>query len=406
MRQLYKLSLVLFFSLISSLILSAQTIVYPGLSTPNVFTNTNQFTSGVNVGPQLFANLSGLVGLTNLVYLSDGTAGSNPCTGGGTGAFAVYINGAWNCGFGGTSGVTSITASSPIVVSPSPLTSTGAISCPTCSTFNPPSAQVGDIMRYNVAGDSLWDASNAAVKIMGVSINASNTNNFDSWGTPTCGCGNTYSSSSGVAPTATDGWGQYIQSTSSASTTTVGVHTAENGNNTQIGILSWHRFSSKFRIWQTTNARFWIGIGTWNTNTGYAGNNNLQLDGTTAYAADIPNKNTIGFRYSAGTDIAWQAVAILAGASPSSTIVSTGISPDTNIHLFEMATNATGTAVYYFIDHTLVATITTNLPAVPSGGTQTSANYDLTGAPFWTADNEDTVHTVSATWFGVNLSLK
>jgi hypothetical protein len=81
-----------------------QTLQYPALSTPNIFTNSNQFGSGVYLGPQLFANLSSLVGLTNLVYISDGTPGSSPCTGLGTGALAIYLNGQWNCSGGGGGG--------------------------------------------------------------------------------------------------------------------------------------------------------------------------------------------------------------------------------------------------------------------------------------------------------------
>lgn len=84
---------------------------YPALSTPNIFSNSNQFQSGVYLGPQLFANLDSLVGITNIVSISDGTAGSNPCTGSGTGALAVYLNGAWDCGaVGGGGNISGLTA--------------------------------------------------------------------------------------------------------------------------------------------------------------------------------------------------------------------------------------------------------------------------------------------------------
>jgi hypothetical protein len=82
-----------------------QQVQYSGLSTPNIFSNSNQFLSGLFLGPQVFANLGSLIGFTNMIYISDGTAGSNPCTGGGTGAIAVRLNGAWNCAIGGSGGV-------------------------------------------------------------------------------------------------------------------------------------------------------------------------------------------------------------------------------------------------------------------------------------------------------------
>jgi len=70
------------------------------------FTGVNTFTQGVNLGPVTFSQLASLAGVTNSVIVSDGTAGSSPCTGSGTGAMASYYNGQWNCGSGGASGVT------------------------------------------------------------------------------------------------------------------------------------------------------------------------------------------------------------------------------------------------------------------------------------------------------------
>src|SRR5580765_6154665 len=83
-----------------------QTVVHSaGLEVPNVFTNTNQFTVGVTVGPVAFANLGTInTAPGTLVFISDGSIGTNPCTGGGTGAFAVRVAGAWNCAVGGGGG--------------------------------------------------------------------------------------------------------------------------------------------------------------------------------------------------------------------------------------------------------------------------------------------------------------
>jgi len=70
---------------------------------PNVFTNANQFTLGIRVGPIPFSQLSSVSITTTLIFISDGSA-TNPCTGGGTGALAVFYGGQWNCG-GGAVGI-------------------------------------------------------------------------------------------------------------------------------------------------------------------------------------------------------------------------------------------------------------------------------------------------------------
>jgi hypothetical protein len=87
----------------------AQTHTSPNLDSNNVFTGENQFTQGVFVGPVTFSQLPSLVGTTNFVYVSDGTNGSNPCTGSGSGAMASYIDGAWSCGSTGGGGGGTIT---------------------------------------------------------------------------------------------------------------------------------------------------------------------------------------------------------------------------------------------------------------------------------------------------------
>ncbi len=87
-----------------------QTINQP---TGTQFTGMGTFTfnQGVLLGPVLFAQLSTLGGLTNAVVVSDGTFGSNPCTGGGSGAVAFYVAGAWTCSLGGGSSGSSFSGS-------------------------------------------------------------------------------------------------------------------------------------------------------------------------------------------------------------------------------------------------------------------------------------------------------
>lgn len=111
---------------------TAQTHTFPATDTANVFTNTNQFTVGVLVGPTTVSSLSGL-GAANgtIIYVTDGLIGSSPCTGGSTGAIAELINGTWVCGGGGGGGggVSSVALSLPsgFSVSGSPITTSGTL---------------------------------------------------------------------------------------------------------------------------------------------------------------------------------------------------------------------------------------------------------------------------------------
>lgn len=90
------------FLLCSSAAFCQQTGAMLGL--PQVFTNTNQFTLGITVGPITFSQLAGISTSTTFIYVSDATLGSSPCTGSGSGALAVRINGAWNCSVAGSGG--------------------------------------------------------------------------------------------------------------------------------------------------------------------------------------------------------------------------------------------------------------------------------------------------------------
>src|SRR5271166_2449720 len=80
-----------------------QVVHSAGREVPNVFTATNQFTLGAQVGPLTVATLPSPINGT-VVYVSDATLGSNPCTSGGTGSLALATGGTWTCGFGGGGG--------------------------------------------------------------------------------------------------------------------------------------------------------------------------------------------------------------------------------------------------------------------------------------------------------------
>src|ERR1700722_2548905 len=105
----------------------------PLAGNPNVWTGSNQFTNGVTLGPVTVSQLSGLTGLSTTVIVSNATPGSNPCTSGGTGALAVYVNNQWSCGgSGGVGTVTSITATTPL--SGGTITASGSIGLTACAT--------------------------------------------------------------------------------------------------------------------------------------------------------------------------------------------------------------------------------------------------------------------------------
>src|SRR5438105_9864415 len=77
---------------------------FPAKETNNIFTGTNQFNVGARVGPVFFANLPTGTIDGAVLYVQDGSV-TNPCTGGGTGAFAYRVLGAWNCSAASSSSI-------------------------------------------------------------------------------------------------------------------------------------------------------------------------------------------------------------------------------------------------------------------------------------------------------------
>ncbi len=76
---------------------NSQTWVQPP-GTAATFTGNFLFNDGIFSGPVFVAQLPTLN--ANFVYVSDATPGSSPCTGGGTGSPAFYVNGIWECALG------------------------------------------------------------------------------------------------------------------------------------------------------------------------------------------------------------------------------------------------------------------------------------------------------------------
>lgn len=99
---------------------NSQTINQPvnGLNGWSGASTSFTITNGLTLGTITTAQLTALTGYANFVYLADGTSGSNPCTGGGTGAFAFYVAGVWNCSIGGGGGgggtITAVNPSAPL----------------------------------------------------------------------------------------------------------------------------------------------------------------------------------------------------------------------------------------------------------------------------------------------------
>jgi len=141
-------------------ILGRAQFTYPAEQTANQFTNTNQFTMGLEAGPITFSQLLQLNPMTtNVIYVSDATFGSNPCTGFGGGAFAFYIEGQWDCSFGGGGGGGGgvYTGISPVAVN----NVSNQISCPGCFQGFPTTNQniqqpVGTSLNDNVFNNTRW----------------------------------------------------------------------------------------------------------------------------------------------------------------------------------------------------------------------------------------------------------
>jgi hypothetical protein len=257
----------------------------------------------------------------------------------------------------------------------------------------PTAAQIGDALRYNVNGDSAWDAVNATYKNTTVTVD---TGSLLATGiltqTPT-GLG----SSSLNNPNTTDGYSLTYSASASASTSTViGVDQGTGGNASVYGWGAFYRWTLRWSAGSTSGERCWLGLGNYSitgtTQEAYA------MLGTVKYATNNPQVSTLAFRYTEGTDTSWQAISQIGGGSQ--TIVSTGVAVDTNPHYFDI-TSSGGTA-NFFIDHALVATISTNVPTTTSG---TGLGQGLF-TQFWACDNENVATAISAKFYWMGTSTK
>ena len=344
---------------------AAQTYVTPNLSANNVFTGTNQFSVGAILGPFTAATLPGSPGSGTVAVVTDGAPGSSPCTGSSTGALGIYVGGVWSClGLGGGSFPSSPTA--------------------------------GDTLRYSVYGDAKWDAALAG---MGLSLGWYNDQVA---GAPNCygaiGCAHPTAegSYSNVFATGTNSPGSTYSAAATASTSDViGMDVGAGANYGDWGFGNFYRISFNWAAGNTTSVRYWLGMTAFNV--AGAGCSTAPPRSTTCYATDTPNTSGLAFRYSAGTDTHWQAVSINAGTA---TVVDTGVTPDTNPHLFEIAVVASGAGYNYYIDGALVGVITTNLPSVTASASNTETIL------FWAGDNKNTATAISGTSYWTSMSEK
>jgi hypothetical protein len=259
------------------------------------------------------------------------------------------------------------------------LSGTGS-DCSPISNING-TAEYGDILRYNIKGDNHWAASRytngfgAAYAVYG-------------GGPASVGIASGLATSAGmvvaeVPPTQTRAAGRSYSNNATASVDAFGIVLGQDGNSSvNFPFLAIARTSFLVKLNTLTNSRYWFGLGNW-TNASANGTNGTAILGTTKYATDTPNSTTVGFRYSDGTDTTFKAVTIQAAGI--SNVVDTGVTADTNPHLFEFVPNFAGTAIAFLIDGNLVATISSNLPN-PTPANQREAFGDL----FVVTDNKNT----------------
>jgi hypothetical protein len=235
-----------------------------------------------------------------------------------------------------------------------------------------------DTWRYNEFGDSKWDVVIGCPRFIQVVVDGSNNpfslghNNQP----VTIGTRTFYFSS------ATEPGG--LTYTSAATGSTNDVVCIEQGFGASNGIYTYgalRRYSTRLIMNNTANVRYWIGLG--KTSPQF---------GTAAYSTDTPNFPYAMFRYSSTTDSTIKAVCGL--SSGSQTVVNTGVAVDTvNSQQFDIV--RTGTAFKFLINGTLVARISTTLPAAS----------DLYGTGV-TVDNKNTATAVGVTLFHSTLMLK
>ena len=137
----------------------------------------------------------------------------------------------------------------------------------------------------------------------------------------------------------------YVQIESN-STTTSGGFTDQQLNITTSLLQDWQM---KIEIAGIAPQRYWMGV-----------SDKLQSGVESVFNSDTPDANFIGFRYDSAVDTHYQA--ICQTDDTHQTAVDTGITPSA-VHLLEFQPNSNDNAINFYIQGSLVATISTNLPS-------------------------------------------
>jgi hypothetical protein len=263
-------------------------------------------------------------------------------------------------------------------------------------------AQAGDMLRYCVNGETprQWDPTTSAPNFAGVyAVNQLSGNLgvqgiYGAFTTSIVGGNN----NSDLVPTATSQSCKIIGNTAAGVANTIGFSFPENGNSSLIGMQAFYRNNTKIEFNNiASNDRYWFGFATWHNLSG-SGNNGTHIVGTTAYATDTPDKSTIGWLIDQGSFSHIQAYVATGGGSH--TDVDTGVSPDTtNFHQYDIVPDATGTPMRFYIDGSLVATISTNIPPAAN-------NQESWGEMFLAMDNKNAATAVSATFCSMTTTFK
>jgi len=255
-----------------------------------------------------------------------------------------------------------------------PPSATGGSPPSTDDPFADGAPRRGDIWRFNLYNDAKWDLAAAPIRCvycMGGTTTLLNFGGVNQLGTASAPLPH---GDNDCTPT------DFSAAASGTTVTRIGATQLVNGNGGLVPPNTIHRYSNYWKPTSTSSVRYWLGLA-----------QALALN-TAFFASDTPNTIYAAFRYSAGVDSGWQAVAGISNAA--FTVVSTGVGFDsTQAHLFEIAVEQS--TFYFYIDGILVATISSNTPA-------STARL----APFWCADNKNLAATTAATHYWMSLSLK
>ena len=150
-----------------------------------------------------------------------------------------------------------------------------------------------------------------------------------------------------VPPTSTEPKSVNFNAQSSGATDSYGL--SDTNLDLTTGILE--DWFVKVALLGNTDSRYWIGLA-----------DTATANVTVTFNSNTPVANFVGFRYSSGTDTTIKA--ICQTSSSSQTIVDTGVVPtfSTTPQVFEIVPTELGSVITFYINGSLVATVSTNVP--------------------------------------------